>query len=253
VATDLPVGSPWFELETIDQRVTRLWEPYVDPFLESNVWHVRGSERHLVIDAGNGVGRLGPALEPLLDRRPAVAIVTHAHFDHVGCFGEFTERRCHELDASMPAPGPLRLLRDHFPDWLVEDFHHYGSELPETLALRAVPEAGFDPATWSTPRAAATSFVADGDGIDLGDRTIEVLHTPGHTPGSVSLWDPTAGALFTGDAFYVDAPLGWEDREAFDASLRRIVGLPVRVAHTGHGRSVDGTELRDAIADMLRR
>jgi glyoxylase-like metal-dependent hydrolase (beta-lactamase superfamily II) len=247
----LSVRRPWFASETVGGGVTRLWEPYVDPFLESNVWHVRGSKRDLVVDAGNGVGPLAPAIGALSAGRPVVAVVTHAHFDHVGGLGEFDDRRCHELDAGMPAPGPLRLMRDDFPDWLIEDYRYYGSELPLAVALRALPAPGFEPTTWATPRTQATSFVGDGDVIDLGDRAFEVIHTPGHTPGSICLWDAVDRTLFSGDAFYVDAPLGWEDAEAFAASLVRLRDLPVRVAHTGHGRSVGGDEVRREIDGWL--
>lgn len=248
---DLAVADRWFASEDAGGGVTRLWEPHVDPFLESNVWHVRGAERDLVIDAGNGVGSLADAIAPLREDRDVVAIATHAHFDHVGGLGAFADRRAHALDAEMPTPGPLVLVREAFPDWLVEDYRYYGSPLPDDLALAALPEPGFDAAAWSTPAVRPTSTVADGDAIDLGDRRVEVLHTPGHTPGSICLWDPATGTLFTGDAFYVDAPLGWEEPSAFASSLRRIADLAVRVAHTGHGRSVDGPELAREIDRLL--
>jgi glyoxylase-like metal-dependent hydrolase (beta-lactamase superfamily II) len=248
---DLPVADRWFATEDAGGGVTRLWEPHVDPFLESNVWHVRGAERDLVIDAGNGVGSLVDAIEPLHGGRDVVAIATHAHFDHVGGFGAFADRRAHALDAEMPTPGPLVLVRDAFPDWLVEDYRYYGASLPDDVALLALPEAGFDPSAWSTPTSRPTSAVRDGDQIDLGDRRLEVVHTPGHTPGSICLWEAATGTLFTGDAFYVDAPLGWEDRTAFVGSLGRIVALPVRIAHTGHGRSVDGTSVANEIQRLL--
>ena len=48
--------------------------------------------------------------------------------------------------------------------------------------------------------------IGEGDVIDLGDRAFEVLHLPGHSPGSIGLWDPAAGTLFSGDAIY-DGPL----------------------------------------------
>lgn len=248
---DLPVADRWFASEDAGGGVTRLWEPHVDPFLESNVWHVRGAERDLLIDAGNGVGSLDDAIEPLRGGRDVVALATHAHFDHVGGLAAFADRRAHALDAAMPTPGPLVLVREAFPEWLVEDFRYYGSPLPDEVALLSLPEPGFDPAAWSTPAVEPTSTVADGEAIDLGDRRLEVLHTPGHTPGSLCVWEAATGTLFTGDAFYVDAPLGWEDRSAFEDSLRRIGGLPVRVAHTGHGRSVDGPALAEEIDRLL--
>jgi glyoxylase-like metal-dependent hydrolase (beta-lactamase superfamily II) len=79
-----------------------------------------------------------------------------------------------------------------------------------------------------------------------------VLHTPGHTAGSICLCDETSGTLFSGDAIYVDARLGWEDPIAFVSSLTRLLDLDVRVVHSGHGRSFDGAELRTAVDAALR-
>jgi glyoxylase-like metal-dependent hydrolase (beta-lactamase superfamily II) len=250
VSLDLPVIHPWFRAEDAGDGVSRLFETHVDPFLESNVWHVRGSDRDLVVDAANGVGPLRPSIDALTDGRPVVATVTHAHFDHVGCLGEFDDRRCHAADAEMPNPEGLRLMRRDFPDWLVEDFEYYDAPLPETVALRGVPSPGFDPAAWTTPATSATSFVEDGDEIDLGDRAFTVIHTPGHTAGSICLWDGANGTLFSGDAIYVDAKLGWEDPVAFAGSLRRLGELGARVVHSGHGRSFDGDELRATIREL---
>jgi glyoxylase-like metal-dependent hydrolase (beta-lactamase superfamily II) len=252
VIPELPVVHPWFGAEDAGDGVTRLIETHVDPFLESNVWHVRGSERDLVVDAANGIGPLRPAIDALDDGRPVVAVVTHAHFDHVGGLHEFEDRRCHRADASMPSPDDLRLLRKDFPAWLIEDYAWYGSPLPETVALRGVPHRGFDPATWTAPPTDATAFLAEGDVVDLGDRAFTVVHTPGHTPGSICLWDAARGTLFSGDAIYVDSRLGWEDPAAFAASLARLRDLDARIVHGGHGRSFDGAELRTAIDAALR-
>jgi glyoxylase-like metal-dependent hydrolase (beta-lactamase superfamily II) len=251
VIPDLPVVHPWFGAQDAGDDVTRLIETHVDPFLESNVWHVRGSERDLVVDAANGIGPLRPAIDALTDGRPVVAVVTHAHFDHVGGLHEFEDRRCHRADAEMPSPAGLRLMREDFPAWLLEDFDYYDSPIPERVALSGVPHRGFDVAAWATPLTEATSFVDEGDVIDLEDRSFVVLHTPGHTAGSICLWDEANGALFSGDAIYVDARLGWEDPVAFGASLERLRGLDVRVVHAGHGRSFDGTELRTTIDAAL--
>jgi len=252
VIPELPVGHPWFAAEDAGSGIARLFEPYVDPFLESNVWHVSGAERDLVVDTANGIGPLRPAVEALSDGKPVVAIATHAHFDHVGGLHEFDDRRCHRLDAEMPAPAGLRLMREAFPDWLVEDFAWYGSPLPEVVALSAVPDASFDVTAWTTPPTEATSFLDEGDAIDLGDRSFVALHTPGHTDGSICLWEEASGMIFTGDAIYVDARLGWEDPEAFAASLVRLRDLDIRIAHSGHGRSFEGAELRDAVDAALR-
>jgi glyoxylase-like metal-dependent hydrolase (beta-lactamase superfamily II) len=93
--------------------------------------------------------------------------------------------------------------------------------------------------------------VGDGDVIDLGDRRLEVLHVPGHTPGSIALWEAATGLLFSGDTAYVDARLGFDDFDAAERSLRRLRDLPVRRVHAGHERSFDGDELRTLLDHLL--
>jgi glyoxylase-like metal-dependent hydrolase (beta-lactamase superfamily II) len=117
--------------------------------------------------------------------------------------------------------------------------------------MSGVPHRGFDVAAWTTPPTEATGFVDEGDVIDLGDRSFVVLHTPGHTAGSICLLDDANGTIFSGDAIYVDARLGWEDPEAFATSLIRLRDLDVRVVHSGHGRSFDVAELRAVVDATL--
>ena len=73
--------------------------------------------------------------------------------------------------------------------------------------------------------------------VDLGDRAFEVLHLPGHSPGSIGLWEAATGVLFSGDAVY-DGPLLDEldgsDIEAYLATMDRLRQLPVTVVHGGH-------------------
>ena len=49
-------------------------------------------------------------------------------------------------------------------------------------------------------------IVEEGDIVDIGNRHFEVLHLPGHSPGSIGLWEASTGTLFSGDALY-DGPL----------------------------------------------
>ena len=49
-------------------------------------------------------------------------------------------------------------------------------------------------------------MIEDGDVLDLGNRVLQVLHTPGHSPGGISLWEASTQTLFSGDILY-DGPL----------------------------------------------
>jgi glyoxylase-like metal-dependent hydrolase (beta-lactamase superfamily II) len=251
VTTELPVADRWFRQRDAGGGVTLLVEQHIDELLESNVWHVRGRDRDLLVDTANGVGALRPELDPLVSGRSLVAVATHGHFDHSGGLHEFEDRRCHPDDeADVREPFRLRLRREDFDDEITGLYAYYGYPVPD-LVIRALPAADFDLGAWVTPGAEPTSLLSEGDVVDLGDRAFEVLHTPGHTAGSISLWEARTGTLFTGDAFYVDDKLSWDDREAFLRSLDRLRGLPAEVVHAGHGRTFDGEELRSGIEREL--
>ncbi len=71
-------------------------------------------------------------------------------------------------------------------------------------------------------------LLSDGDRLQVGELSVEVIHTPGHTPGGICLY--AAGHLFTGDTLFVgdsgrtDLPGG--DRPTLGASIRRLMALP---------------------------
>ncbi len=134
---DLPVAREWFRAKAIDDRITRIDEPFVDELLRANAWHVRGSDRDLLVDTGLGVGHLRTSLPDLFVREPIV-VLTHAHPDHMGSAHEFAGCRAHPSEAiEQPQPGSLR-----GPDLALE--LGLDEELPPLL-ITALPEAGYEP------------------------------------------------------------------------------------------------------------
>lgn len=83
--------------------------------------------------------------------------------------------------------------------------------------------------------------LADGQEFTVGPVTLQVLHTPGHSPGSVSLYSPTMGCVFTGDTLFNGGPgatgRSFSSRDLLEESIRaRLFVLPDdTVVHTGHG------------------
>lgn len=233
-----PVADRWFERQRIDDAVTRLIEPHVDPLVRCNIWHVRGRTRDLIVDMGMGVASLRAELEDVLER-PVLAVTTHGHFDHVGSWHDFDERLAHVAEptgqaGSLIGEHPL-VTADHPRDF-VDMLASAGCPLGEYL-VTAVPYEGFDVHGFAIDYATPTWLVSDGDVLDLGDRVFEVLHVPGHSPGSIALWDAANRTLFSGDAVY-DGPLFDEvvgaDIDAYIATMRRLRSLPVEVVHGGH-------------------
>ena len=74
--TRLPTRSPWFRVEPVTDVLTRIDEPHVHELLRANIWHLRGRERDLVVDAGLGVASLREHVPALFERDP-VLVLTH--------------------------------------------------------------------------------------------------------------------------------------------------------------------------------
>ena len=252
----LPVASHWFRRERLADGVTRLDEPYVAAFARCNIWHVRGRDCDLLVDTGLGLVSLQSAAPDLFERR-LTAVMTHAHFDHIGGASEFSDRRVHSAEAAeMSEPRGFAGLRAvDLGSELVRQVKAAGYDLPDVL-LEALPREGFSPSAYRVQPAPPTGTLSDGDRLDLGDRSFEVLHLPGHSPGSIGLWESKSGILFSGDALY-DGPLLYElpgsSRDAYVPTLKRLLELPVSIVHAGHDPSFGRVRLRQIAREYLDR
>lgn len=250
------IADRWFDFETVGDGVTKIWEPHVIRLMQCNIWHVRGRDRDLIIDAGMGVASLHEAARHLLEK-PVTAVASHSHLDHVGSLHEFADRAAHPAEAprlAAPRPG-ASLRRDDYPPELIASFERAGYEVGPTY-ITALPHAGYDLDSYHLLPAPVTRLIGEGDVIDLGDRVFEVLHLPGHSPGSIGLWEAATGILFSGDAIY-DGPLlddgGDGDIPAYLATMRRLADLPARVVHGGHDPSFGRARLVEIARAYLAR
>src|SRR4051794_9115469 len=215
--SSLPVAPEWFRFTVVDERTTVIDEPHVRGLLCANLWHRRGRDRDLLIDCGLGVTALAPLLRERFGREP-VLVLTHAHLDHMGSAHEFSHVWAHPLElVDDPAPGSL-----HGPVLAAQ--LGLAETLPPAL-LTARPHGRYDLGTYRVRPATRTRSLADGDLLDLGDHALTVLHLPGHSPGSIALFDESDGTLFSGDVVYDDVlldALPGSDTEQYARSLRRL-------------------------------
>ena len=231
----------WWRVRTVGDGVTWIDEPHIREFYRCNVWHVRGRDGDMLVDSGMGVVSLR-AWVPLVTERPLQAVASHTHFDHIGCHHEFACRLCHAAEAGILAePTRAATLADPY---VTDDI------------FTCLPPGAYRSTTYRVKAAPATRLVADGDVVDLGDRHFEVIHTPGHSPGGIALWEAATAILFSGDIVY-DGEL-IEDTYHSDAadyhrSMVRLYDLPVRVVHGGHFASYGRERHRAIIADWLQR
>ncbi|MFD1343048.1 MBL fold metallo-hydrolase [Litorisediminicola beolgyonensis] len=230
----------WYRQRSVGDGITWIDEPHIQEFYRCNIWHVRGRDRDLMVDSGMGVVSLREWV-PLVSERPLDAVASHTHFDHIGCHHEFPCRLCHEAEADILAtPSRRATLADPY---VTDDI------------FDALPDVAYQSTTYAVTSAPATRLLADGDVIDLGDRRFEVIHTPGHSPGGIALWEAQTGILISGDIVY-DGPLIEDtyhsDAADYVASMRRLLRLPVRIVHGGHFPSFSGARLTELITTWLR-
>ncbi len=250
---ELPTADPWFVRQRIDDTVTLITEPHVHPLLRCNVWHVRGRNRDLVIDTSLGLRPLRHLVDRQLDG-PVLAIATHAHGDHVGGLHEFADRAIHRAESDDVAQvGEMRLDTASYPPSVLGPYEAAGYDIP-SLLVDAVPSGAPIAVTVALTASPATRLLDEGDVIDLGDRAFEVLHLPGHSPGSIGLWDAATGVPFSGDAVY-DGPLLDElrgsDVDQYLSTMRRLRDLPADVVHGGHEASFGRARLVEICDDYL--
>jgi glyoxylase-like metal-dependent hydrolase (beta-lactamase superfamily II) len=208
--TRLLFADTWFEVYKVAPNVFAIYEPHQSE--ETIGYLIVGSARALLFDTGMGIGDL-KALTLKLSKLPIVVLNSHTHDDHVGnnwqfdtVYGMDTEFTRHNAQGSK------------------DDAQ---AEIAPGEICGSLP-AGFDRTAYRTRPWRVSKWLHDGDRIDLGGRTIEVIATPGHTPDSISLFDRANGLLFTGDTYYPGTIWLYRpetDLSAYGNSVRRIAAL----------------------------
>lgn len=217
----LRVADPWFELQRFSNDITLIREPHVLGGSYTNMWHVRGRDNDLLLDSGMGVLSLREHVAQLTEK-PVICVASHTHFDHIGGHHEFQQRVVHELEAEI---------------MVTADPHDMVLEGYRESAFDALPYEGFDVSQYNITAAAPTRTVKDGDVVDLGNRHFEVIHQPGHSPGSIVLWESSTRSLLSGDVITQGKLLDelyHSNADDYLTSLQRLRHLDVDVVYPGH-------------------
>jgi hydroxyacylglutathione hydrolase len=197
-----PAKGRWFDdyylVETIDAATFAIGEPRADQGNYSYL--IVGAERAILFDAGTGKRDI-VALVRSLTALPVTVVPSHLHFDHVGALGRFDHTALLDVGdlRARATDGGLGLRRYEFMGlW------------------DGLPAPRFHVDTWWQP----------GQTLDLGQRSVTVLHTPGHTPTSLSLYDADRRQLFCGDFLYpgqLYAFLPGASRRAYRDTAERLL------------------------------
>ncbi|MGU9956381.1 MAG: MBL fold metallo-hydrolase [Arenicellales bacterium WSBS_2016_MAG_OTU3] len=232
---------PWYSTQTVGDGVTLILEAQIDPGWRCNIWHVRGRDGDMLVDSGMGIKPI-KAEVALVTEKPLVCVATHAHFDHIGGHHEFDQRVVHEAEAEI-------LAKPTQYNTVASDFLHMSW-------YDAIPENSFNQETYAVKAAPATRTVVAGDTIDLGDRCFEVKHFPGHSPGSICLWEAKTRTLFSGDVMYDGELLDGlyhSDKNRYVESLHKLREMPVETVRAGHFDSFGRARLHELIDAYLRK
>jgi glyoxylase-like metal-dependent hydrolase (beta-lactamase superfamily II) len=166
----------------------------------------------MVIDPGGDASKIMQAIEEMKVNVRRI-VLTHFHFDHTMVAAEVRE-----------ATGARLAVHRDEAAYLIEP--------PEALAIYS-PDA--------TRELHADTLLDDGVHIQVGELDFEVLHTPGHSPGSLSLWIPNEGAVFSGDVLFrggigrTDLP-GSDFKTLFYTIRDKLFILPDETfVYPGHG------------------
>ena len=231
----------WFTIDEIDTDTYiiseyRHWE-------QTHCYLLNGSDRSLLLDTGLGICDIREAVCRLTSL-PVTAVATHIHWDHVGGHQYFPNFYAHREEL----------------DWLGGKFPLSQKTIQNMVVDRCDLPEGFDVSGYTVFQGTPARLLKEGDTIDLGGRRVEVLHTPGHSPGHMCFWEAERGYLFTGDLVYLDTLFAYypsTDPEAYLTSLEKVAALPVKRVFPGH-HSLDIkpellVRMRDAFRDLKAR
>ncbi len=142
-------------------------------------------------------------------------VLTHFHPDHVLHAGRIKERCNCEVLIGWADAEPLSILWRVWPSW-------------EGIRIKKI---------------APDRFLKEGDMINTGLLNFRVLEVPGHTIGSIALWEENAKILFTGDTLFAHGIIGridfpYSDPQSMEQSIQRLKDLKPRMLLPGHGEIV---------------
>ena len=227
----------WFTIEKVDEDTYiiseyRHWE-------ETHCYLLNGTGRSLLIDTGLGICNISEIVRELTDK-PVTAVATHIHWDHIGGHKYYPDFYVHEKELDWlngGFPQPLEMIKEYVVD---------RCDLPD----------GYDVNTYEFFQGTPAKILYGDECIDIGGRKIDVLHTPGHSPGHMCFWEEEKGYLYTGDLVYKDTLTAWfpsTDPGAYLQSLEKVAELPAKRILPAHHSLVIEPEILIRMRNSFRR
>lgn len=202
--------SSWFEVYRIRPGVFAIYEPH--QFEEVISYLILGKRRALLFDTGLGVGAMSQLVRQLT-LLPISVLNSHTHFDHTGGNAELADiLHADIMNQDVPFARTNAQGQSNV----------YSRDALAPARLCGPLPAGVTPTSYSIRPWPVSHGIKDGEHIALGDRDLEIIFTPGHTPDSLCLLDRKNGLLFTGDTFYLGPIYLFTPETDFTAYARSV-------------------------------
>jgi len=208
----------WFTVEKIDENTFAISE--YKHWEETHSYLLLGNEKALLIDTGLGVANIKSVVDNLT-KLPLIVATTHIHWDHIGGHKYFDNIAVYENEKQWLTnfPLPLNVVKSNLQD--------KSCKFPED----------FDFKNYTVFQGQPQILLYDNEIIDLGNRKIKVVHTPGHSPGHCCYYEIGKGYLFSGDLIYkgcLDIYYPTTDINDFENSILKVKKLSVSRILPGH-------------------
>ncbi len=211
--------SDWFTIEQIDADTYAISE--YKHWEETHCYLLCGTDKAILIDTGLGVANIREVVDSLTVL-PVMAVATHAHWDHIGGHRYFESIAVHEAEKDWISgwfPIPLSVVKSNL--------------MRETCDF----PSGFSIDDYEIFQGVPQRILYDGDHLDLGNRQLLVIHTPGHSPGHCCFYEPERKYLYSGDLIYqgcLDAFYPSTDPQKFWQSVKKVQKLDITRIMPGH-------------------
>ena len=209
----------WFTVEQIDEDTYVISE--YQHREETHCYLLLGKKKVFLIDTGLGVANIKEVVDKITSL-PILVVTTHVHWDHIGGHRFFEEFGVHEEEK----------------EWIMDEFPLPLSVVKQNLLNGNCDfPKSFDIVDYNIFSGILKQILEDGDEIDLGNRKVEVLHTPGHSPGHCCFYEAEKGYLYSGDLIYkgcLDMFYPTTNPKLFAQSVSKIAELEISRILPGH-------------------
>lgn len=213
------MADHWFTVELIDNDTYVISE--YKHREETHCYLLLGKDNALLIDTGLGVANLKEVVHKITNL-PIMVVTTHVHWDHIGGHALFDSFAVFESEKEWiqnKFPLPLDVVKSNLMDETCDFPREFSLE--KYRVFQGVPK----------------QLLYDNDEIDLGERMVRVVHTPGHSPGHCCFYEKERMHLYSGDLIYngcLDMFYPSTDPELFIQSIDKVNKLKIEKIMPGH-------------------